>query len=194
MQVLGIISDTHGSLPESALDVLRGWYGPDQIVERVEVVAGGAADSGDGDEPAPCDLIVHAGDIGAQWILDDLREIAPLVAVLGNCDHPDYWLEGKQVKQHAVGKLDGVGYAVLHKPEDLIAATRGAGPVRPAFIKPIPRLLIHGHTHVPKIKAQGASYVVCPGGISRPRGGHGACVARVYVEDGELQAMEIVSI
>ena len=192
MQVLGIISDTHGSLPEQALDALRGWYGPDQVVERMEVAAGFAPD--DGADPASCDLIVHAGDIGAQWILDELRELAPLVAVLGNCDYPDYWIEGKQVKQHAVGNLDGVGFAVLHKPEDLVAATRGAGPVRPAFIKPIPRLLIHGHTHIPKIEPQGSSYVVCPGGISRPRGGRGACVARVYVEDGELLSIEIISI
>ncbi|MGI6220853.1 MAG: metallophosphoesterase family protein [Coriobacteriales bacterium] len=192
MQVLGIISDTHGSLPEAALDVLRGWYGPGQVVERVNVDRAAELPAGD---PAPCDLIVHAGDIGAQWVLDELRALAPLVAVLGNCDYPDYWLDGKQVGQHAVGSLCGVTFAVLHRPEDLMAATRGAGVLQPAFIKPIPRLLIHGHTHVPKIATQAAGYVVCPGGISRPRGGHGPCVARVYVEEpAKLLAIEIVRI
>ena len=32
------------------------------------------------------DMIIHAGDIESQEILDKLSEIAPLYAVRGNCD------------------------------------------------------------------------------------------------------------
>lgn len=56
--VVGIISDTHGSLPQSVASVFEG-------VER----------------------IVHAGDVGSQRVLDELEAIAPVVAVRGNMDH-----------------------------------------------------------------------------------------------------------
>ena len=54
---LGVISDTHGRLRETALDAL-------------------------GDS----DLIIHAGDIGDVEILRALEKLAPVVAVRGNMD------------------------------------------------------------------------------------------------------------
>lgn len=59
MTRLGLISDTHGSLPARALDVLDG-------VQR----------------------ILHAGDVGTPGILDELGSVAPVTAVLGNTDRP----------------------------------------------------------------------------------------------------------
>jgi uncharacterized protein len=55
--ILGLISDTHGLLRESALRALRG--------------AG---------------LILHAGDVGDAAILEELGKLAPVVAVRGNVD------------------------------------------------------------------------------------------------------------
>lgn len=55
--LVGLISDTHGSMPPSVADAFAG-------VER----------------------IVHAGDVGSQPILDELELIAPVVAVRGNMD------------------------------------------------------------------------------------------------------------
>jgi uncharacterized protein len=54
---VGVISDTHGLLRQSALDALK--------------------DS---------DLIIHAGDVGDPAILDALEKIAPIRAVRGNVD------------------------------------------------------------------------------------------------------------
>jgi len=54
---LGVVSDTHGSLAESAAAVLAG-----------------------------VDRIVHAGDVGGQRVLDELELIAPVTAVRGNMD------------------------------------------------------------------------------------------------------------
>ena len=54
---LGIISDTHGVLPESVLDVF-----------------------------SEVDHILHAGDIGPIDIFTDLEALAPVTAVYGNCD------------------------------------------------------------------------------------------------------------
>lgn len=54
---IGIVSDTHGTLPGSIGDALAG-----------------------------VDRILHAGDIGGQRILDELEAIAPVTAVRGNMD------------------------------------------------------------------------------------------------------------
>ena len=61
MKTIGIISDTHGSLDPRAYAALFG-----------------------------VDLIIHAGDIGGPPVLNELETIAPVVAVLGNNDFPEY--------------------------------------------------------------------------------------------------------
>ncbi|MFZ5562663.1 MAG: metallophosphoesterase family protein [Thermodesulfobacteriota bacterium] len=58
---VGVISDTHGLLRDSAAEALRG-----------------------------CDLILHAGDIGHPGIIDALEAIAPVVAVRGNMDKGEW--------------------------------------------------------------------------------------------------------
>ncbi|MEP7364372.1 MAG: metallophosphoesterase family protein [Acidobacteriota bacterium] len=55
--LIGLISDTHGLLRSEAIAALRD-----------------------------CDLILHAGDIGAPEIIDQLRAIAPVHAIRGNVD------------------------------------------------------------------------------------------------------------
>lgn len=57
MRNIGVISDTHGLLRQSAAAAMRG-----------------------------CDLIIHAGDVGNPAILEELGAIAPMVAVRGNID------------------------------------------------------------------------------------------------------------
>jgi putative phosphoesterase len=54
---IGVISDTHGSLPDEALAALAG-----------------------------VDAIVHAGDVGGGFVLDLLEQVAPVTLVRGNCD------------------------------------------------------------------------------------------------------------
>jgi uncharacterized protein len=57
IQIVGLISDTHGLLRPEALRALDG-----------------------------SDLIIHAGDVGGPEILKELRRLAPVVAVKGNVD------------------------------------------------------------------------------------------------------------
>ena len=54
---IGVISDTHNTLNETALRELGG-----------------------------VDMILHAGDVTDRVILDELCQIAPVRAVRGNCD------------------------------------------------------------------------------------------------------------
>lgn len=67
--LVGVISDTHGELPDAALAALAG-----------------------------CDLIIHAGDVGSDAILFALQVIAPVVAVAGNTDpyYPGWPLEAQE--------------------------------------------------------------------------------------------------
>jgi hypothetical protein len=58
--LVGVISDTHGSVPEGLEAAFAG-------VER----------------------IIHAGDVGAERVLAELEAIAPVVAVHGNMDSGD---------------------------------------------------------------------------------------------------------
>jgi hypothetical protein len=62
--IIGIISDTHGTLNPKALDALNG-----------------------------VDHILHAGDIGSPQVLQALRDLAPTHAVRGNMDG-GRWCEG----------------------------------------------------------------------------------------------------
>lgn len=55
--LVGVLSDTHGALPDEVLDVFAG-----------------------------VDRIIHAGDFGSETVLDLLGTIAPLIAVRGNTD------------------------------------------------------------------------------------------------------------
>ena len=57
MNVVGVISDTHGLLRPEAVDALRG-----------------------------SELIIHAGDVGDPDVLERLAGIAPTIAVRGNVD------------------------------------------------------------------------------------------------------------
>ena len=61
MPRVGIISDTHGTLPEGVFEAF-----------------------------ANVDYIIHAGDICARGVLWELESIATTFAVLGNCDYLDY--------------------------------------------------------------------------------------------------------
>ena len=55
--IIGIISDTHGTLHQQALDALQ-----------------------------VSDIILHAGDVGGPKIITELEKIAPVKAVRGNTD------------------------------------------------------------------------------------------------------------
>lgn len=124
---IGVISDTHGLLRDSAVQALNG-----------------------------CSLIIHAGDVGDLAVIDQLEQIAPVRAVRGNMDHAPWakMLDETQIIDiggnrvfviHDVGKLGfskGLGgvslviYGHSHKPlidrrDDILFFNPGsAGPRR----------------------------------------------------------------
>ena len=167
MKRIGIISDTHGRLDPRAYAAL-----------------------------ADCDAIIHAGDIGAPEILRELETLAPVTAVLGNNDYPEY---GEAVGAFARPVIDGVRFLVSHYPKDVNLKKMGVGAQKavPAG-EPLPDVCIHGHTHVPELiggaEARPAQMVLCPGSAFRPRGGFPRCVAKIEVEDGRILRTAIESL
>lgn len=115
---LGLISDTHGLLRRQAVEALRG-----------------------------SELIIHAGDLGDPKILEELRKLAPVVAVRGNVDTEE-WAEALPLT--AVVEAGSVLIYVLHDANALDLNPAAAG-----F-----RIVVSGHSHKPvKIERDGVLYV-----------------------------------
>jgi len=151
VHLVGVISDTHGLLRPAAVAALAG-----------------------------CELIVHAGDVGGSEVLDDLREVAPVVAVRGNVDI-DEW--GWRLPESEVVEVGGVRLYVLHDLArlDLDPAAAGFAAV------------IFGHSHRADATTRHGVLYLNPGSAG-PRGFRlPVSVARIQVVNARVTA-EIVSL
>jgi putative phosphoesterase len=148
---LGVISDTHGLLRPEAIKALRA-----------------------------CDLIIHAGDIGAPAVIDGLREIAPTHAIRGNIDRGSW-----AVPLDATALVD-VGeslFYVLHNIADLDLDPPTAGFAAVVF----------GHSHEPSIETRDGVLWLNPGSAGPRRFRLPITLARVEVMGKELKP-EIVEL
>lgn len=115
---IGLISDTHGLLRKEALEALRG-----------------------------SELILHAGDVGKPEILEELRKIAPVVAVRGNVD-TERW--AKALPETAVAEAGSVLIYILHDVNAL-----DLNPAESGF-----HIVVSGHSHKPgKSERDGVLYI-----------------------------------
>jgi len=115
---IGLISDTHGLLRKEAVEALRG-----------------------------VDLILHAGDVGKQEILEELRTIAPVVVVRGNVDK-QAWTQS--LPETATVEEEGVSIYMLHDVNALDLNPAAAG-----F-----QIVVSGHSHKPgKYEKSGVLYI-----------------------------------
>lgn len=111
---------------------------------------------------AGVDHILHAGDIGSLDILTDLEAIAPVTAVYGNTD--DFEVRAK-VPRVAEIELDGFRIVVTHGDQF------GRGVPSEGFHAAYPDadILIHGHTHIPKLELVDVVVTVMNPGAAGPR-------------------------
>jgi putative phosphoesterase len=126
------------------------------------------------------DHIIHAGDIGEPEILDELRALAPLTAIRGNIDR-EPWAE-KLSETEAV-ELAGACIYVLH---DL--ARLDLNPAAAGF-----RVVISGHSHVPKQETRDGVIFFNPGSAGPRRFKLPVTIGRLAVERGEVRG-EILTI
>ena len=107
---VGLISDTHGLLREPVLDYLRG-----------------------------SDLIVHAGDICDEAVLQSLAALAPVRAVRGNNDWGPW---AQRLDEGELLTVEGVAIFVLHDLADLPRHARARSA----------RVVVSGHSHKPAVR------------------------------------------
>lgn len=149
---VGLISDTHGLLRDEALAALEG-----------------------------SDVIVHAGDVGAQEILRRLSRIAPVHAVRGNTDSGAWASTLPHTEVVSAGDAD---LYVVHDIEDLDLDPAAAG-----FAA-----VIYGHSHRPDIARRDGVLFVNPGAAGHRRFRLPVCVGRLIVSDAGAVDAEIVEL
>ncbi len=148
VQLVGLISDTHGLLRPGVHDALAG-----------------------------VQLILHAGDVGGDEILDELRLIAPVRAVYGNTDP----LGDPSLSGRIDMALGGLRIHVSHGHE--------VGSPTPAKLaaKYDADVVIYGHTHRQQVTQLGAQLFVNPGAAGARRFNLSPSVARMTIADGKAE-------
>jgi uncharacterized protein len=138
--LIGVISDTHGLLRPEALVALRG-----------------------------SQQIIHAGDVGAPEIIDQLAAIAPVAAVRGNVDTAAW---ARRLPETEVVEAGGISIYVLHDLAQLDLKPEAAG-----F-----RVVISGHSHVPKQETRNGVLYFNPGSAGPRRFKLPVTIGRLIVE------------
>jgi uncharacterized protein len=147
---IGLVSDTHGMFRPELVEALSG-----------------------------VELILHAGDVGPDEILDRLETIAPVMAVYGNTDAP-----GRPRLRDALEiVVDGVRIHVSHGHE-LGSPTpqRLAG----AYDADV---IVYGHTHQQLINRLGDRLIVNPGAAGARRFKLEPSVGILTIEAGKPDAV-----
>lgn len=144
---IGVVSDTH-------------WHREDQYLEQLDHSLQGV------------DLILHAGDVEEPFVLERLERIAPVQAVLGNCDR------GLPLPHSRVVEAEGRRIGLFHGWDVALERPRAVLARFPEEVE----LVVHGHTHKPRLEAVEGRRVLCPGSPSQPRGGTEPGLALLLVE------------
>lgn len=136
--IVAVISDTHlprgtRRIPEACLERLRG-----------------------------ADLVLHAGDVTAASVLDELEELGPPVhAVHGNMD--DAALQERLPKTRVVD-VGGLQIGMTHDP-----GPRAGREERLAARFPGCAAVVYGHTHEPQVARAGEVWILNPGSPTERR-------------------------
>ena len=141
--LIGLLSDTH--IPETTL------YIPTQVREIFSGV----------------DLILHAGDLYTVWVLDELENIAPVLAAQGDVEYPDTEHD-ERIKEKHVITVDGVTIWLKHVvywwPDEPGQVTNPAS----SEYEKLPDIVVHGHTHKATMERKGGTLLINPGSATFP--------------------------
>jgi len=114
---VGLISDTHGLLRPEAVKALQG-----------------------------SELIFHAGDVGKKEVLEELRKIAPVIAIRGNVDTAAWC---NKLKERELVEAGAATFFLIHNIADLDLNPAAAGI----------HIILFGHSHQPThFKKDGVLY------------------------------------
>lgn len=152
--LIGLISDTHGLVRPDVHTALAG-----------------------------VELILHAGDVGDDAILDELATIAPVLAVYGNTDAP-----GRVRLAPSIDRtFGGLTVHVSHGHE-----VGSPTPVR-LLERYTADVIVYGHTHRQLVTRAGPRLVVNPGAAGARRFNLEPSVARLTIAAGQA-TVELVAL
>jgi putative phosphoesterase len=147
---IGLISDTHGL-----------------VRPHVHVALAGV------------DLILHAGDVGDDAILDELETIAPVLAVYGNTDAP-----GRSRLTESIDRtFGGLRVHVSHGHEVGAPTPERLAARYPADV------VVYGHTHRQLVARLDTQLIVNPGAAGARRFKLEPSVAVLRLEDGRADVV-----
>lgn len=153
MHKIGLISDTHSHVDPRALVAFQG-----------------------------AELIVHAGDVGLAAVLLQLEQVAPVTAVLGNCDA----FIGRNETE--VFEFAGLKFLVQH----IVPLDRPDAPIHRRIEREQPDVVIFGHTHRWCEQRLGKTLYVNPGYAGAPKMGADRSVGVLEIEKGLIRAKRIL--
>jgi putative phosphoesterase len=132
------------------------------------------------------DLILHAGDVVSRAALDELSELGPLHAVLGNNDHE---LVGILPRTVSI-EIGGVRIGMVH---DSGARAGRAGRMRRLF--PDADVVVFGHSHIPwNEEGVDGQLLFNPGSATQRRRQPVCTVGRLELGGGRVLARRIVAV
>jgi len=133
------------------------------------------------------DLILHAGDVCAAWVLDELAGYAPVRAVLGNNDGPDVAAWGAPPDLEL--DLGGLRVAMIH---DSGPAARRTARMRRQY--PAADLVVFGHSHIPLDQTADGIRIFNPGSPTDRRRQPKGTIGILSIKNGLLVEASIVPV
>ena len=126
------------------------------------------------------DHILHAGDVVDPSLLDELRSLAPVTVVMGNCDAADVRDWG--AAETAEIDLGGVPIAMIHD-----SGLKGGRRARMRKRFPDARVVVFGHSHLPLNEDEDGLLLFNPGSPTWKRTAPFTSMGLLWIEDGNVE-------
>ena len=149
---VGVVSDTHGLVRPEATKALAG-----------------------------VDVVLHAGDVGANEVLQELSTLAPVLAVRGNVDGG--W--ARLLPERRLLALGGASVLLLHD-----RALAGRDPFEAEGRRRAAkgdRVIVFGHSHQPLAETRDGILWFNPGSCGPRRFGLPVSIGRLTIDDGRVR-------
>jgi putative phosphoesterase len=151
--LVGVISDTHGQIAQVAIDEMRR-----RGVRH----------------------IIHAGDIGSAEVLQQLVQLAPVTAVLGENDTSNYGYPLGQVGRIILGNMR---IFITHNADTIYSELRTQSNTPNGTL---PQVCIFGRTHVPQVEPHEGILMVNPGSATQPVEGKRPGIMFLQITNGQV--------
>jgi len=158
LKEIGVIADTH--IPS------RGRFIPSKVFSLFQGVQ----------------LILHAGDLVDERVIEELQALAPVETVAGNMDSPE--LEQRHGKIKLI-KAQNVTIGLTHG--DLIGRRANPAQLMALFEPEEPQAVVFGHLHEPVSKLYQGTLCFNPGSALDPRRRSEPTCGRLLINGSVIQ-------